>query len=198
MSKKILIAKIIRAIAVPVAWVGLLLVALYLFRPNTFNATYELLLSIAFLAIIPMGAYVLQPFIPKYKEKGHEGKRNLAFVFTFFGYTAAVLFGVFAQITAELLFIFAVYFFSYLALLVFNKVVKFRASGHACGLVGPITLLIYFIGWQFIIPSIILLGLVCWASLFLERHTVKELMGGFASFVIAFLCSLVIVGGVLN
>jgi len=57
--------------------------------------------------------------------------------------------GIFAQITTELLLVFIVYFLSYLALLAFNKVVKFRASGHTCGLVGPITLLIYFVGWQF-------------------------------------------------
>ena len=198
MSKKILIAKIIRAIAVPAAWVSVLLAVLYLFRPNIFNTIYELLLSIAFLAIIPMAAYALQPFIPKYKEKGHEGKRSLAFIFTFFGYTAAILFGILAQTTTELLFIFIVYFLSYLALLIFNKVLKFRASGHACGSLGPITLLIYFIGWHFIVTGIILLGLVCWASLFLQRHTVKELMGGFASFVIAFLCSLVIMCDIVN
>jgi hypothetical protein len=192
MDKKVSIARVIRGIAVPAAWVGLLLVLLYILRPSMFNNILELLLSIVFLAIIPMAAYALQPFIPKFKDKGREGKRNLAFIFTSFGYTMAVLYGLTAQVTTELLFVFIVYFLSYLVLLISNKVIKFRASGHACGLFGPVVMLAYYIGWQIIIPGGILLVLVWWASLFLKRHTIQELIGGCVSFIIALFSSLFI------
>ena len=176
--RKIFVAKIIRASAVPAVWVGLLLTSLYFFEEGIFNSAHQLWLSVAFLGLIPMAAYVLAPLLPKFKDKGAEGKRNLAFIFTFFGYTAGILYGIFAEVSEQLMFIFVVYFLSYIMLLISNKIVKFRASGHACGLFGPVILFAYFLGVHFAIPSFILLWLVSWASLFLKRHTPSELIGG--------------------
>ena len=185
MSKKDYFAKFIRAISIPPAWVSLLLLILYLFRPDVFNNIYELLFSLLFLVVLPIAAYPLQPMIPKYRDNKREGQRNLAFILSFFGYIFAILYGTIARTTIELFFIFITYFLSVIMLLLFNKLIKFRVSAHACGLFGPMILLIFFIGWQVIIPCSFLFGLMCWASLALKRHTVRELIGGSLSCAIA-------------
>jgi len=193
MNKKEIFAILIRCISVPWVWATMLLLILYLFGQDVFTNIFEFMFSILFLVIIPFALYPLQSFIPKYRDKGREGQRNLAFIFSFFGYILAVLYGLFTHTTTALLLIFVLYFSSWLILWVSNKIIKFRSSGHICGITGPMILLIYFIGWQFIILCSILFGFICWASLILKRHTVKEIIGGCVSCGVAFICSLVIV-----
>jgi len=192
MTKKI--AKIIRTITIPPVMVLSLLLILFAVSSNVFqNSFLDLFLSIIFLALIPVAAYPLQPLIPKYKDKGREGQRDLAFVFTAVGYVGAVLYGLLAAVTKELLLIYFAYLLSVLALLVSNKVIKFRSSGHMCSITGPLVSLIYFVGWAAIVPCCVLFGLICWASLILKRHTPYEVIGGCACCVAAFGCSLGII-----
>ena len=193
MTKKEEFAKFIRTVTIPPIMVSLLLLVLYICKSGIFSNIYELLLSVLFLAVIPIAAYPLQPLIPKYKDKGREGQRNLAFILSFSGYIAAVLYGIFARTTKELLLIFVTYFLSVIILLFFNKVIKFRSSGHACSISGPLVFFIYFMGWVTLIPCCILFALICWASLVLKRHTVKELIGGCVSCIIAFALAYIIV-----
>ena len=63
-------------------------------------------------------------------------------------------------------------------MLLFNKAFHLKASGHACGVVGPVILLLYFklyipaiIGVVFIVPVYI-------ASLRTKQHTAPQLLGG--------------------
>ena len=193
MGKKESFAKLIRITSAPWVWATMLLLIIYVFKQGVFSGIYELLLSILFLVIIPFAVYPLQPIIPKYKDKGREGQRNLAFISCFLGYFLAVLYGILARTTTELLFIYVVYFLSWLALWFSNKIIKFRSSGHMCGITGPMVHLIYFIGWQFIIPCGVLFGLICWSSLLMKHHTAKEVIGGCCSFCIAFISGMVLV-----
>jgi hypothetical protein len=74
--------------------------------------------------------------------------------------------------------IYLVYFISGLLIILFNKFLKIRASGHACGIVGPLVLATYFLGYQGIITGILIFVLVCWSSLKLKRHTLTQLLWG--------------------
>lgn len=63
-------------------------------------------------------------------------------------------------------------------MIVFNRGFHLRASGHACGIVAPVLLFIYFnmfipavIGGFFVIPVLI-------SSLKTKRHTVPQFLGG--------------------
>ena len=174
----------------------ILIVLLILFRArgDIFrNAASDLWISILFLAFIPVAAYPLQPVLPKYKDKGREGQRNLALLFSLLGYVCALLFGLFFHVTSELFLIYCSYILSILALLFFNKIIKFRSSGHMCAVTGPLILLVYFVGWAALIPCLLLFVLVWWASLSTKRHTFPELLGGFLSCVVAYLASLAVV-----
>ena len=73
--------------------------------------------------------------------------------------------------------IFACYLMSGVFILLFNKVLRIRASGHSCGTTGPIAYLIYLIGAPALI-GLPFLGMVYWASLRMKRHTFSELVLG--------------------
>lgn len=73
--------------------------------------------------------------------------------------------------------IFMAYFFSGAFLSFINRGLEIKASGHACGISGPITLLINLIGFNFV-WLYLLIPLVFWSRIKLGRHTLKELVIG--------------------
>ncbi len=58
-----------------------------------------------------------------------------------------------------------------------NRGLEIKASEHACGISGPITLLINLIGFNFV-WLYLLIPLVFWSRIKLGRHTLKELVIG--------------------
>lgn len=143
-----------------------------------FAGPVQLALSLLFLVAVPLLAYPLAALLPLYRKQGREGQRNLAFLLNPLGYLAAVIYGCSADVSRSLLLIYLTYFLSVAVLLIFNKVLRQRASGHACGIAGPLILLIYFIGWMCVLPCAIIFAAVTWSSLYLHRHTPGELTAG--------------------
>lgn len=172
------LAKTIRVITVPPIMVLALLLLAYWLRRDVFQSTSELLLSILFLMVIPISTYPLALVIPKYKHEGREGQRNIAFIMNIIGYAGVVIWGWFAHVSDVLMQIHLTYFFSVCILLLFNKVFKIRASGHACSIAGPLILLVYLLGWAAFVPCALLFAAIVWASLYAKRHTPKELFWG--------------------
>lgn len=70
------------------------------------------------------------------------------------------------------------YFISVVLLTFVNKVLKVKASGHACSITAPCLLIAMFCGWYHIFPCLLIAAASVWASLYLKRHTVKELLFG--------------------
>lgn len=180
-------AKVVRVITVPPVLVLALLLILFFVYPGFYVGPAELGISITFLMIIPTCAYPLAAMLPKYKKKGREGQRSLAFVCNLIGFAGAVIYGFAASVGQGLRLIYVTYFLSILTLLIFNKGLKIRASGHACSIAGPLILLVYFVGWVSLVPCVLLFAAVVWASLYLKRHTPKDLLWGSVSAFAAFL-----------
>jgi membrane-associated phospholipid phosphatase len=65
----------------------------------------------------------------------------------------------------------------------------YKASGHAAGVVGPVSALIYLRGW-IAIPLLALLPLVAWARMQLKGHTLGQLVVGGALSAVATLLAL--------
>lgn len=177
-EQKNLIAKIIRGIAIPPTFVVTLMVLMYLLHPTMFRHIGDLFAVLTALAAVPALAYPLARVIPKYKEKGRQGSRSLAFVTSAFGYIGGTVYAFASGATADLKFIFCGYLLALVALLIFNKLFKLRASGHACGIFGPLLYAVYFLGALWIIPCIIIAAAVVWASVYRKSHTPKELALG--------------------
>ncbi len=175
------LAKMIRVITIPPVMVGTLIVLLSTLRTDVFATPLESLLTLAFLAIIPVLAYPISMIIPSIRKKGREGQRNLAFILSAVGYAGGFLYGVLAQVSKPQMIVFGTYFLSVIVLTVMNKVIKVRASGHACSIAGPIGLVCYFLPPVCIVASLCLYAVIFWASVHMGRHTVKEFIWGTVS-----------------
>ncbi len=186
-------AKIIRALSVPPVMVSVFIFILAFHTEDVFRNASEIVIMIVLLGIVPILAYVLSGIIPAVRKQGREGQRKLAFITNLVGYSIALLWAVLTKVDRELLLICLTYFLSVIILTICNKGVGFRASGHASSFTGPLVFLIYFFGWKVVIPSLIIASLIVWSSIFLKRHTAKELAGGIFVNVIAFTLSWIII-----
>lgn len=186
------LAKTVRIVTIPAILVTVLIVTLYFAEPHIFNSYADAVLAVVFLGIFPMLAYPFQYLIPKLKEKGRACQRMLAFIFCLLGYTAGFIYGFAAHVSAELLFVFITYFISVILLTFVNKVIKVKASGHACSITSPCLFIAKFCGWYYIFPCLIVAAASVWASLYLKRHTVKELLSGLLVCVVSFVIALVL------
>ncbi len=172
------LAKIIRGVAIPPTFVVILTVSLYFLNPAAFRHIGDLLAVVIALALVPALAYPLAAVIPSLKKKGRAGSRAFAFVLSAVGYIGGTVYAFVSGATGELKFIFCGYLIALAALTVFNKLFKLKASGHACGILGPLLYAVYFFGLAWLIPCIAVGAAVVWSSIYRKSHTPRELVLG--------------------
>jgi hypothetical protein len=173
------LTKAVRVLTVAPLMALLMLTILYFRDPAIFGGILYYILSVVFLTVFPLLAYPLQPLFRAFRGKGREGQRTLAIYFAVAGYIggclAAALFGAPKGVWV----IFLCYLASGALVLLVNKLLHFKASGHACGVTGPFILLLYF-GRTAGFLGIPLLALVWASSIAMKRHTALQLLGGSA------------------
>lgn len=172
------IAKFVRVLTVPPLMAAALILTMRLSPAGVIDSTSVALLSLLFLALVPILAYPIAAAIKPLRDKGREGQRNTAFVMSVLGYTGAGVYGALSGLSAQVLFIYGTYFFSVALLLVCNKLLKLRASGHACSVIGPMLLIIYFVGGWAVPICLCTYAASFWSSVALKRHTVREYLLG--------------------
>lgn len=179
----------IRKITVPPVFAILFLLTLYGFYPAYFNGLFQLICGLFFLGVLPLLGYPLQKYIPHFKDKGREGQRTLAMIFSMAGYLLGTLVSFVWKSSAELHIVYFLYLLCGVTIFVFNKGFHLKASGHACGITGPFVL---FVNFGMYIPAIIaalIIIPVMISSVKTKRHTGGQLLGGS---LIAFGCMAVI------
>lgn len=186
------LAKTIRILSVPPIMVSVFIVILVFNKNNIFRNATEIIIMVVLLGLVPVLAYVLSGIIPGVKAQGREGQRKLSFITNLVGYSMALLWAILTNVRKELLLICLTYFLSVVFLTICNKGFHFRASGHASSFTGPLVFLIYFFGWKVIVPSLLIASLIIWSSIYLKRHTIKELVGGILVNILAFTFSIII------
>jgi len=182
------LSKVIRVITIAPVMAFLLLVVIYIARPQYFGGG----LNFALAVIFPVLAYPIQPLVPGFRDRGREGQRSLAIWMAGIGYCFGIATAAFMSVTREMWIIYLTYLISGILIILFNKVFKVKASGHACGVAGPIFTSICFLGplaWL----SFIILAAVYRASLCMKRHSKSELLIGTAIPALALLMSLLMV-----
>lgn len=180
-AKKMRMAKLIRTATVAPFPAATLILLLYFFKPGAYQSLGHALLAILFLSVLPLLAYPLSALIPAIRRKGRDGQRNLAIVCSVLGYIlgCVVSFG-FSPARIEKI-VYLTYALSGVLIALFSGVLKIKASGHACGVAGPIAALTYFISPYFLFGTL-LFAAVCYSSLQLKRHTLSQLiLGAFVS-----------------
>lgn len=173
------LAKIIRILSIPPVMATGLVILLAL-RHATFQSPLEIAMTILFLAVFPVLAYPLSALLPGVRQKGREGQRNLAFVTTAIGYLLGMGYGIFVSKNQSLIMLYGIYLLSVALLLVANKLLRLRASGHGCSVTGPLFFLGYFLGPVGLLAGAGLFGSILWASVAARRHTVREFLSGAA------------------
>lgn len=174
------ISAVIRKLTVPPVFTALLLLVVYGMRPAYFSSAWQLRAGIFFLAILPVSAYPLQKHIPGFQDRGREGQRSLAMIFSFAGYLLGAVTAFLFRVSPQQKIIYLEYLLCGVLILVLNKVFSIKASGHACGTVGPAALLLYF---ELCIPAFIGIALVVpvfVSSIRTKQHTLPQLLLGSA------------------
>lgn len=170
-------AKIIRIITIPPIEAMVMLLILYRLKQEEFGNLGNLLMAVLFLTVIPICSYPIAS-----RKRGEQdmrnNQRNMAFIFNFLSYLAAMLIGYCVGCTRMLQWILNGYFLAVLILTIVNKVFKIRASGHACSCTFPYLILSYYFGGYVTVICLILYLAEFWASVELKRHTIKEFLGG--------------------
>jgi len=132
--------------------------------------------SIAFLTVIP--ALSLLFYIPRRNELwASTERRQRVMSFVFMAVSYPVGFVVLKTVQAPPIFeaIMLTYVIVVLALIAVN--LFFKASGHAAGVAGPVTALIYFYG-LIAAPLIALIPLTMWARVKARGHTLSQTVVG--------------------
>ena len=191
-NRKTKIAKAIRVITVPPVLVASLFITLLATGTEVFTSLSQTLLSFILLGLMPVMAYPMQKYIPSFKDKGREGQRKLAFIFTAISYTVAMIYGYASSVGAELQMIYNGYFISVMILCILNKLCKIKASGHACAIAGPMMYLIYLVGYNAVVPCVIVASVIVWSSLYLKRHSITDLLFGVLACLVGFVSALII------
>ena len=171
------LARIIRILSIPPVMATGLVILLAL-RDDNFHNPVEIAMTILFLAIFPVLAYPISALVPSIRKKGREGQRNLAFATTAIGYLLGMFYGIFISKNPSLIMLYGIYLLSVVLLLVANKVLRLRASGHGCSVTGPLFFLGYFLGPIGLLCGAALFGFILWASVVAKRHTVSEFLSG--------------------
>ena len=131
-------AAIFRKAARPPIFAAAFLAILFVTDPAYIGPPWQLAFGIFALGVLPILGYPLQKFIPHFRDKGREGQRSLAMLFCFGGYLLGTLWGLFTQAPEGLLMVYFCYLSCGIGILIFNKVFHLKASGHACGIMGPV------------------------------------------------------------
>ena len=186
------IARGIRILTVPPLMSLILFTVLYI-RGGVFGSPWQYIMSLLFLTVLPLCAYPLQKLLPSFRSKGRNGGRTLAMIMSCIGYVLSILYAVAFSVGKNLMILFLTYLISGAVLLIINKVFGVRASGHACGLMGPVAVLAYFMGWLPLVIGALLFALTMWGSLKIRRHTAFQFIIGACIPVIVFfsLCSFI-------
>lgn len=170
-------AKIIRIVTLAPIICFVMLTVLYFVRPAVMPAVRDYLFALLFLVAFPLLAYPIHALIPKLRAKGRKTQRTLAVIMSLLGYVSGIITAVFTQETPQLLLIYLTYLFSGILIAFCSFVLKFKASGHFCGVTGPIAMLVYLVG-PFALLGLCVLPALVWGTIRLKRHTVPQMIVG--------------------
>ena len=158
---------------------GVLLTILYFhLPPETINRNISYIWGMILLCLIPLSSYLF--YIPgreKDWNKVLHRQRMASFIIMMISYPIGWL--VLSLMDAPQ--IFTTMAINYtcitLGLLIINVVIKYKASGHAAGVAGPVGALVYLFGLP-ATPIIALLPLVSWARVRAKGHDLMQTVVG--------------------
>lgn len=169
------LAYLIRILTAAPLMAALLVAALYSAAPPLMTDTAHFVWALTCLTGLPLLAYPLSLLRPRWR--GRRTQRKMAIAFSVAGYLLGVGYLAVAGGTRQEWIVFLTYILSGLLIAICSFLFRFCASGHACGVAGPIALLVAWFGSRWLV-CLLLLTAVWWASLRMKRHTFFQLLVG--------------------
>lgn len=129
------------------------------------------------LSFLPLLPYPICRMIPSLRYRGRFIQRGMAVVFSVIGYVMGTAWCLLNGLYGMELCVFLSYLLSAAAIALLSFCFRFKCSGHASGMAGPITLLglqvspVFFFCYLLLIPVFV-------SSLQLKRHSKEELVAG--------------------
>ncbi|HHV62552.1 MAG TPA: hypothetical protein GXX51_07950 [Firmicutes bacterium] len=155
---------------------GLTVTWIYVDDPGSVGAGWYAAM-LGFLTLIPLSAYPLARVLTCIRERGRAGERSLAFVMGLIGYFLGTSVSMLLQAPVKVSAIMISYLASATVLAAVNRFAGIKASGHACGVAGPMTLLTWFLGVRGLC-LLLVLPAVFWARVASGHHSMRELVLG--------------------
>lgn len=171
------ITKVIGIITIPPLFVLLVVSWIWVYGGVEGFSRIWYLITLALLFIVPILAYPLSYVLPKIRAQGREGQRNLAFILSLTGYITGVIVGQVGHAPLLILYLFWGYLLTGSTLAFINRILHYKASGHACGLAGPITFLTVVSSGR-LWYLFMLMPFVFWARIKQDRHTIGNMLAG--------------------
>lgn len=178
MNEKNKIAEIVRVLTVPSVMSGLAMWLFWMVHPMIYQNPIDFIVALVGLTVIPSMSYLAWYLVPQWRAKGRPLQRRLAMYFSAAGYLFSFFYSLLAKTAVEYKIVMCSYILSVVFLLFCNKVLHFKASGHACSIVGPALFVAIYCGGAWIMISLGIMAAVAWSSLQLKRHKPDELMVG--------------------
>lgn len=174
------LARLISIMTTPPIMAGAAAGVVHAYNPELFGDNPKwYAITLLLLTVIPLASYAVASIVSSIRVLGRKGQRKLAFIVSVMSYVV----GAIGCVSAKAPRVVSAFFLSYLAaggiLSLINSAFKFRASGHACGFSGPVTIVATIVG-PVAILAFAALPLIFWSRLQMQRHSKAQLWSGTA------------------
>lgn len=168
------LAMLIRKITVAPVPAFALATILWLATPELMGDVWHYVAMVFCLSVLPPLAYPICAVVPRLKRGGRRVQRATAVAFSVAGYLLLLLIYLILGCTQTELLVCLTYLCSGALIGLMSYVIKFKPSGHACGVAGPIAMLVLKVSPLYAF-GVILLAVVWWSSIVTKRHTPEQL-----------------------
>lgn len=189
-------AKFVRVITVAPIMALLLITVVFVKTGDDFEWIYYMG-AVLGLCIIPSLSYPLEKF-GRFYGKSHQNlserdaMRELSIYTSVIGYTLYTIFVMAFNQPPLVKQMALTYMFSGLLMFLMSIIFKIKASGHACGFIGPVVFLCCKVSWWYALFFPVFIFVV-WSSLKLKRHTVMDIFYGAIIPIISFVFAVLLI-----
>lgn len=129
---------VIRYVTVPPVMAAALILITYFSNKAFVGSVWDLVAALGFLCVMPTLSYPVHAIIPPLKRRGRKCQRNLAIIFSVTGYACGLVHAFAFHAAPQLSALYLTYAISGALIAICTFVFKFKASGHASGVAGPV------------------------------------------------------------
>lgn len=182
--------KIIRVITVAPIAALITIILLFCFKQGFFVNIVRFAAAVLTLTVLPLSAYPVSLIKPKNERRSFQ--RSLAIVFAVAGYIIGTAYSFLSKCSSGEKVLYLTYLLSGVVIAANSFIFKRKSSGHACGISGPVTLLVYYLSPAYALGYLLLIPVFI-ASVKMKRHTPHQFISGSIIPILCFLAAVTVI-----